>query len=437
MIVNCWRAAACCWSAALLAACAGVPTNPSALAQQAQMRAAPERLIVLAVSNPSEPVATHAGSTLRGYDSLPRYAEGDAAHIALAALAAAYGLHEVAAWPIAPLKLHCVVFEIPEHSSRDAVLAGLAHDPRVRLAQPLQTFSTLGSSYNDPYVELQRGFAEVDAADAHQWSRGDGVRVAIIDTGVDVSHPDLQGRLSGQKNFVDDNAQTFRLDRHGTEVAGVIAAVANNRVGIVGIAPNVQLLVFKACWPLKPGEDAAQCNSYTLAQALVAAIESGAEIVNLSLGGPADPLLEQLVHYGLDKGQIFIGAVPPSGRTAGFPVDIEGVIAVDTEDRPASAAAVLRAPGREILTLTPGGHYDFASGSSLATAHVTGVVALLLSEHAGLDAASARQILRSTGDSIDACRALASEAVRVHCDRSASRLTVGGSNEHAPISIPR
>jgi subtilisin family serine protease len=404
-------------SASLLFACAATPTSPIAMLPPMELHGSTDRLIVLAVANPSEPVAVNAGSTLRGYDSGPRYAAGDSARAAVAALSKTYGLREVAAWPILPLKLHCVVFEIPESGSRDALLQTLSHDSRVQLAQPLQTFGTLGASYNDPYVGLQRGFVQIDASDAQQWSRGDGIRVAVIDTGIDATHPDLKGRLIAQKNFVDRDARQFDRDRHGTEVAGVIAAVANNHEGIVGVAPGVQLLAFKACWPLSADSDEARCNSFTLAQALVAALESGAQIVNLSLGGPADPLLEQLVRYGIGQGQIFVGAVPPSGRTDGFPTDVDGVIAVDTADdaSAASSAKILRAPGREILTLTPGGHYDFASGSSLATAHVTGAVALLLAEHAGLDASAAQTRLSASGRSINACVALASGTSRVGC----------------------
>jgi subtilisin family serine protease len=413
-----------------LVSCAALPDAATITpSQMAQLRESPQRLIVVAFANPSEPIASHAGSSLQAYDGAPRYAAGDSARAASAALAADYQLREVAAWPIQPLKLHCVLFEIAPQLSRDALLAELARDPRVRLAQPLQTFSTLGHSYNDPYVDLQRGFRQIDADDAQQWSRGDGVRVAVIDTGVDTSHPDLKGQLALSRNLVDDDAAQFRRDRHGTAVAGVIAAVANNSEGIVGIAPGVQLLVFKACWALRAGSDEAQCNSFTLAQALVAAIESGARIVNLSLGGPADPLLEQLLRYAIGKGQIVVGAVPPSGRRDGFPIGVAGVIAVDSDDQPITAAQqVLRAPGHEILSLAPGGHYDYASGSSLAAAHVSGALALLLAMDRHLDADAARQRLMACGPSINACVALASATTAVVCN--------GGSHSAVSAASP-
>src|SRR6202030_892738 len=125
-------------------------------------------------------------------------------------------------------------------------------------------------------------------ADAHPWSRGEGVKVAIIDTGVDIEHPDLRGSIAAAVNFVDADDAQFRRDRHGTEMAGVIAAVANNGQGIVGIAPGARLFVFKACWQEQAGADAAHCNSFTLARALSAAFDAHAQIINMSLAGPDD-----------------------------------------------------------------------------------------------------------------------------------------------------
>jgi subtilisin family serine protease len=269
---------------------------------------------------------------------------------------------------------------------------------------------------------------------------GEGVRIAVIDTGVNSAHPDLKGRVVLRRNFVDNDMAAFEHDLHGTQVAGVIAALANNREGIVGIAPQAQLFVFKACWH-GPSLAGAFCNSFTLAQALVAAVDSGAHVVNLSLTGPADPLLGELVTRGLARGVIFVGSVPPSGRRDGFPVGIPGVIAADRSTLAARPPSVLYAPGSNVLTLAPGGHYDFASGSSLAAAHVTGALALLIARRPHVPAAALDQLLSSTtepapsetgpADSINACGALAALLARgtcaalaaadVHDNRSTSR----------------
>lgn len=405
-----------------LAGCAALPAAVPP-ADQAAPREAGADLIVLAVADPVGQAWLRAGSTPAGYDAMPVYAGGDAAQARLAALARDFGLRQLAAWPIEPLQLHCAVFAVAGGDARDAVLRRLAADPRVRLAQPLQQFRTLsatfGTAYNDPYLGLQRGFAGIDAGGAQQWSRGAGVRVAVVDTGADAGHPDLRGRVALQRNFVDDDSAGFLRDRHGTEVSGVIAADANNAQGIVGVAPEAQLVLLKACWQLQPQADAAQCNSFTLAQALTAAIQARAQVINLSLGGPPDPLLARLLDYALRHGALVVGAVPPDGRLDGFPLEVPGVIAVDGAERPSAAAGTLRAPGRDILTLTPGGRYDFASGSSLAAAHVSGTLALMLAQRPQLDAAAALALLRqsSTADSapINACAALAAMHGRVDC----------------------
>ncbi|HEX4376920.1 MAG TPA: S8 family serine peptidase, partial [Steroidobacteraceae bacterium] len=183
-------------------------------------------------------------------------------------------------------------------------------------------------------------------------------------------------------------------------------------VGIVGIAPAVQLQVFKACQPSQPAAMDARCNSFTLARALGAAVDAHAQIVNLSLGGPADPLLSQIVRYGVQHGILFVGAVPENGSLEGFPVNIDGVIAVDVIGRVDGAAAVLHAPGRDIVSTAPGGSYDFVTGSSFAAAHVTGVLALLRAQRPELGADALSSLLTRTGTeqaggfSINACAAL-------------------------------
>ena len=414
-------------AALLVAACStgsisSGPVEVEGIRVPQQFRDAPERLILVTVAN-DQSTAPRAGSTPRSYEGSLMYTASSQARKVTVALANDYHVRELSAWPIAPLGVYCVVFEIPENGTRPELLERLSVDKRVKLAQPMQTFGTLTQSYNDPYVRLQRGFQEIHAADAHRWSRGARVRVAVIDTGIDFSHPDLRGRVSSIRNFVDADDAQFKRDRHGTEVAGVIAAVANNREGIVGVAPEVELLVFKACWQLAAGEDGARCDSFTLAQALVAAIDEKAQIVNLSLAGPADPLLAALIAHGLSRGMIFVGAIAPtamplSGKIEGFPAGTVGVLAVDAVESHAQRDRTLLAPGREILTLLPGGHYEFASGSSLAVAHVTGAVALLLARDRRLDAKGVESLLSRTSasnatetwhsESINACNALAS-----------------------------
>lgn len=381
------------------------------------------RRIVVAIADRPDPVS-RAGSTPRGYGGLPDYSGSSRTRALASDVAADHKLREISAWTIEALRLRCMLYELPEGVGRDSALAGLRADARVRLAQPLNRFETFGATapavaaaaptptgseaYNDPYVGLQRGFDAIDAASAQRWARGAGVEIAVIDTAVDAEHPDLRGRIAEQRDFAGTAAPSAEKDRHGTEVAGVIAAVANNELGIVGIAPGANLRSYRACWTVDAAGKA-RCDSYTLALALGAAIDAGADIVNLSLGGPSDQLLTELATYAIEHGALVVGAVPPDGRMDGFPAGVPGVIAVRAlGDAPAPAA--IGAPGRDILTLEPGGRYDFASGSSLAAAHVSGALALLLEVRPRLRGAELLALLRDAQPgpdaSIDVCQAM-------------------------------
>ena len=419
-------------AAAALNACAVTP--PKAASAEGGVGGAPaasaaamdgQRDIVLAVANPIDPPAMHAGSSLLGYAPSKFYGAGQRAAATLAALKSSYGMQEVTGWPIKALDLYCVVLKPPPGMSRDALLKALAADARVQLAQPLHDYAVYTSGPppprdNDPYATLQRGFVETDAALAHRFSEGDGVHVAIVDTGVDAAHPDLQGRVRDVHNMVDGDAAAFNRDSHGTEVAGVIAADADNHRGIVGIAPKATLSVYKACWYPGGASAGARCNTFTLAKALAALIDTDARIINLSLGGPADPLLDKLLVRILQDGRIVIAAMPPDGDVDGFPADAPGVIVVRVSAASSALPGVVSAPGNDILTTQPGGGYDFSSGSSMAAPHVTGIAALLLSLAPRLDARTIHQLLlrssKVSGGMLQVNAASAVETVRAKQD---------------------
>jgi subtilisin family serine protease len=315
--------------------------------------------------------------------------------------------------------MHCVLFRIPPGTTRDAVIARLRGDARVLIVQPLNEFESATSAFDDPYARLQSNVQALAVAEAHRVSRGRGVRVAVIDTGIDTSHPELDGRALLVRNYVDDDERAFRADRHGTQVAGLIAAAANNGIGIVGVAPDVRLMALKACWQ-SSATTAGRCNTFTLAQAIADALAARAQVINLSLVGPSDPLLEALVNEATGAGVIVVGAASTDARHV-FPAGLPRVIAAAESEvesgSGADRAGVLRAPARDIVTLVPEGHYDFASGSSLATAQVSGVVALLLARDPGLGAAKLRELLMQSSRShdtalgsylsVNACAALA------------------------------
>src|SRR3984957_6243653 len=401
---------------ALAGACSSAPVRIDSRALGDQASLSSDRYIIVAVDNVPAAYVANAGGTPRGYDAIADYGATARARETLHAVEREYGLREVNAWPIGPLQIHCAVLEIPSGADRSQLLADLSKDRRVKLTQPLQTFATRTEDYNDPYVGLQRGFQQMDVADAHPWSRGEGVKVAIIDTGVDIEHPDLRGSIAAAVNFVDADDAQFRRDRHGTEMAGVIAAVANNGEGIVGVAPNARLFIFKACWQAHSDEDAARCNSFTLARALTAAFDAHAQVVNLSLAGPEDPLVGDLIREGLRRGVLFVGAAAGDSIGEDSLLHHPGIIEVASAETHSATANALYAPGREILTLLPGGHYDFASGTSIATAQVSGVVALILAKNPGLSATAAYRLLHDTSSlsktadgsviGVDACAAV-------------------------------
>ncbi len=411
-----WVLAALLVTACLLGPDTGHAAPPPVLTPP-EVRTDPGQFIVVAVANPVAGRAAAVGGTAHGYGPASNYRIGATAAAVIRDLARAHLLTLVSEWPIERLHMHCVLFRIPPGTTREAMLQRLSADKRVLIAQPLNEFESATSpGFDDPYAKLQTNVSALDVADAHRVSRGLGVRVAVIDTGVDTSHPELAGRTQATRNYVDDDSAAFRADRHGTQVAGLIAAAANNGIGIVGVAPGVRLFAYKACW--QPTASAAgRCNSFTIAQALADALTAKAQVINLSLVGPADSLLEALVDKATSSGVIVVGAASADPRF-GFPAKLPNVLAVaESEDAQRPEEGLLRAPARDIVTLVPDGHYDFASGSSLATAQVTGVVALLLARNHKLGVERVRSLLaRSTRRhdtthgaflSVNACTALA------------------------------
>jgi subtilisin family serine protease len=348
-----------------------------------------------------------------------------------AELSEIYRMRILYAWTMASLGEQCVVFEVPPGRSVPDIIKRLASDRRVSSVQPVETFSTLsapqeGLVKKDPYAHLQHSVQTLRLDQAHRLATGKGVRVAVVDTGVDFDHPDLRDRVTVANNFVDRGERTFTTDIHGTAVAGVIAA-SENDVGIVGVAPGAEIYALKACWQQPPSAREAVCNSYTLAKAMDFAINKGSQVINFSLGGPRDPLLGRLIGVALSKGIVVVAA--NGGPSRDFPASVEGVIGiVGSDDVKGGAAAppvpassqspALAAPAVDVLTTVPKGSYDFFSGSSLAAAQVSGIAALMLQKDPKLTPARVAEVIRKTARPLnpthviqaDACAAVASVA---------------------------
>ncbi len=205
-------------------------------------------------------------------------------------------------WPMPALNVDCYVLQAASRTARDRLLNALEGDPRIAWAQPMQQFQVLGAA--DPLYSLQPAAVRWHLRELHGLANGRSVAVAQIDTGVDLSHPDLRGQIAQARNFVD--AGPFVAEPHGTQVAGIIIAREDNGIGIAGIAPRARLLALRACWQQRDGD---VCSSFTLAQALQFALQSKVQVVNLSLGGPPDRLLQALLDVALERGTTVVAAV--------------------------------------------------------------------------------------------------------------------------------
>ncbi len=397
-------------------------------------RIALERQILVTVTQANPTPLRGAGSSARQYIGSTQYARSERTRRTVARLARQYGLSEVEGWPIRALGVYCVVFEVPAGRSVSEVVSILEGDARVESVQPMQRFEVL-SSYDDPYVDMQHSLGAMRIFDVHPLSGGKGITLAVVDTGVDETHADLTGSLERVKDFVGDHPRSQSssddnlAESHGTAVAGVIASTANNGIGTVGVAPAARLLALRACWE-DTRESSGVCNSFTLAKALAYVVDHRPDIVNLSLGGPRDPLLERLLKAAIEAGIAVVTAYDRRSETVAFPGSLEGVIVVQSgavSSVPSDPELLLRAPGHDILAARPGNAYDFVSGSSFAAAHVTGIVALLLERAPNLAGAQLYEILHRTSRPIagphgvtthlvDACAALERAVPGTRCE---------------------
>lgn len=326
-------------------------------------------------------------------------------------------------WPMRLIGVDCVVMRVPDNRRIDDVVAELAKERGVAWSQPLNEFAGQSAStaptrdYNDRLYPAQPARTMWHLAGLHAIATGRGQTIAVIDSGVDRTHPDLAGQVSSQEDFV--QPRFGQGERHGTGVAGIIAARANNAAGIVGIAPEARIMALRACRerpePGNAGRQTTTCDTLSLAKALVFAIEHHAGVVNLSLSGPRDRLIQTLVETGLARGATLVAAIDASRPAASFPAMLPGVVAVD-DDRPsarlsAGEHAVYIAPGLDIPTTEPGGRWSLVNGTSFATAHVSGLAALIRQVSAAGPARGGARAFGAAGR-IDACALLAQRAHR-------------------------
>ena len=299
-----------------------------------------------------------------------------------------YSLQQQKAWLMESIDQHCVVFTLDDSKNLNEVIEAISRQPLVRTVQAMHQFEVMSSEksankllYNDSHVILQYGGFIDQLNELHQYSRGESVKVGIVDTLLDINHPDLQGQVIHQYQYVaGDNPDEV----HGTAIAGIISARANNGRGLVGLAPASQLYVYAACDSANYAR--ARCNSFNILQGLEQAVKDKIDVLNLSIAGPHDALIEQVLNVAIAHGMVVIAAINPRTSTASFPANMDSVIGVGevnpnrdsiyTEAKEKFGDWLVRS---EKMSTLSGGGYQFFYGSSVSTASLSGIAALLRS----------------------------------------------------------
>lgn len=321
----------------------------------------------------------------------------DVAATDIAALAARFGLEltPASSWGESNDKLELAHVD-GDPSREKALLDALAADPRVEGAEPL---TVLHASFvpNDPlYASKQWHLHRVGAESAWEYGCGEGVTVAVVDTGVAcfdrgpfAKGSDLAGtRCEPGYNFVADTEDAADDQGHGTHVAGTVAQTTNNGRGVAGLAYCARLM------PVKVLNRQGWGTVAQVAQGIRFAAQHGAQVINLSLGGSGpSPVVKRAVQYALDRGVVVVAAAGNSGRGVGWPAAYPGVLAVsasDASDRIAWFSSrgpeiALAAPGVAVTqqTVCNGGRdrcelFGTLNGTSMASPHVAGAAALLV-----------------------------------------------------------
>jgi subtilisin family serine protease len=400
------------WLAFCAVALALVPLN-TVRARPAAATSADREILVMVRQAPDHyrPTADYGGSY---GDQL-----GESGRRRLAKrIARQYGLTLSDNWPMPMIGVDCFVMIVPQGRSPSTAADQVSHDPEVAWAQPVELYGGKGApvSHNDPLYSAQPAARQWHLADLHRIATGRGVKIAIVDSGIEVGHPDLSGQFLVNRNFV--AGEPLADEQHGTGVAGIIAAKADNGIGIAGVAPGARLMGLRACW--QANGSATLCDSLSLAKAIYFAIENHADVINLSLTGPDDRLLRELLKVALGKGSVIVAAFDQKLSGGGFPASLPGVIAVSDSPLAPSQDGAYSAPGRDVPTTEPGGRWFLVNGSSYAAAHVSGLVALMRERRR-----SAALVLVSdhrVGGMIDACATLLRLAGRCDCGCGSNRL---------------
>lgn len=328
------------------------------------------------------------------------------------------------------------------HLTGDPIAAALAYNqhPSVAYAQPNHLFYPQEAP-NDPQYAIQYSLVNINWLTLYEAlpPAQKQIIVAILDSGIDINHEDLKANIwqntqeaNGQPGIDDDGngyiddingwdftdapsipgfGDSTERDNdpkdetsHGTNISGVIAAVANNNLGVVGIAPNAKIMPLRAGASLLAGGSFLQEDD--LAAGIVYAIENGAHIINMSWGGPENAqVIQDALTYATNQGLVLVASAGNSGTPElSYPAANNNTIAVGATDRSnvlanfssTGAAIDIVAPGLNVLTTQLNNTYTVRSGTSLAAPQVSGLAALILSRNPTLNPQQIRSLLRTS-----------------------------------------
>jgi subtilisin family serine protease len=369
-----------------LAMAALLPLLTAACVMHPPLPAVPTERQVLVILDDEEAGHVLPAGSKRGYRGDAQWPVSLHARSDARRLARDHGLRELHAWPVAELALFCVVFQVPDSVSRQALIGRLDADSRVKRAQPVNEFQgMLSDRYDDPLFDVQYGEHKQVLESVHALTTGAGIRIGIVDGHVDSTHADLRGQIAHQ--FPPGKDTDLDGLRHGTAVAGVIAAAAGNGEGVVGLAPDATVSVYAAC--RHTSDRVTRCTTVSLAEAVEQAVADASDVINLSIAGPDDWLLERLLRHAHERGAMLVAAHNQQDPQRSFPGSLPFVHAAGPDARPWFAR-------QEQFSTRAGGGYQMFFGSSMSAAGVTGIAALLRTQWPGPETEAALdQLLRS------------------------------------------
>ena len=315
----------------------------------------------------------------------------------LTRIAQGLGLRIVTSDTLTALGRRVVRLELPSGMSVRDAIRRLEANRLVSVAAPVYQFNlvqVIGTiSKGDP-AQYMLGTLRLDQA--HAIASGKGVTIALIDSEIDKQHAELQGAIPEELDALGVKESPHS---HGTAMAGAI--VAHNR--LLGIAPGAKILAVRA---FGKSNNTAEGTTLSILKGIEWAVSQGAKIINMSFAGPRDPSLERALKAAHDKGVVLIAAAGNAGPKSpplypGADPNVIAVTATDVHDQLFRGAnqglqVSVAAPGVDILAPAPDENYQMSTGTSIATAHVSGVVALMLERDPTLKPDNVRKILEST-----------------------------------------